>query len=169
MFSTHTWAHVQTQSLQSLRPMDWSPSPLPRLLCLWVSPGKNTGMGFHPFLLGGIFPTQGLNSHLLSLLHCRQIFYCWATGEALPHIYDIHMLKSLLFSPPAIPSNYSVKYLLEVKVNSLSRVWLFATPWTVRLLPPWDSPGKNTCHFLLQRIFLTQESNPGLPRSRQTL
>ena len=88
-------------------------------------------MGFHAFLLGGIFPTQGLNSHLLSLLHCRQIFYCWATGEALPHIYDIHMLKSLLFSPPAIPSNYSVKYLLEVKVNSLSRVWLFATPWTI--------------------------------------
>ena len=35
-----------------------------------------------------------------------------------------------------------------------------------RLLCPWDSPGKNTevgCHFLLQRIFLTQGSNPGLP------
>ena len=30
---------------------------------------------------------------------------------------------------------------------------------------PWDSPGKNTgvgCHFLLQRMFLTQESNPCL-------
>ena len=30
---------------------------------------------------------------------------------------------------------------------------------------PVDSPGKNTavgCHFLLQGIFLTQESNPGL-------
>ena len=25
------------------------------------------------------------------------------------------------------------------------------------------------CHFLLQRIFLTQESNPGLPHCRQTL
>ena len=35
-----------------------------------------------------------------------------------------------------------------------------------------DSPGKNTgvgCHFLLQRIFLTQGSNPGLLHSRQTL
>ena len=34
-----------------------------------------------------------------------------------------------------------------------------------RLLCPWDSPGKNTgvgCHFLLQGIFLTQESNPCL-------
>ena len=27
----------------------------------------------------GIFPTQGLNPHLLRLLHCRQIFYHWAT------------------------------------------------------------------------------------------
>ena len=30
---------------------------------------------------------------------------------------------------------------------------------TTRLLSPWDFPGKNTgvgCHFLLQRIFLTQ-------------
>ena len=47
-------------------------------------------------------------------------------------------------------------------------------PWTVahQLLCPWDSPGKNTgvgCHFLLQRIFLTQGSNPGLPHCRQTL
>ena len=34
-----------------------------------------------------------------------------------------------------------------------------------RLLCPWDSPGKNTgvgCHALLQRIFLTQGSNPRL-------
>ena len=33
------------------------------------------------------------------------------------------------------------------------------------LLHPWNSPGKNTgvdCHFLLQGIFLTQGSNPGL-------
>ena len=44
----------------------------------------------------------------------------------------------------------------------------FATPglWSPRLLCPWDSPGKNIevgCHFLLQGIFLTQGSNPGLP------
>ena len=36
---------------------------------------------------------------------------------------------------------------------------------TVRLLCPWDSPGKNTgvgCHFLLQGIFPTQGSSPHL-------
>ena len=34
-----------------------------------------------------------------------------------------------------------------------------------RLLSPWDFPGKDTgvgCHFLLQGIFPTQRSNPGL-------
>ena len=46
----------------------------------------------------------------------------------------------------------------------LSRVRLFATPWTVaRQALPGDFPGKNTgvgCHFLLQGIFLIQGSNP---------
>ena len=39
------------------------------------------------------------------------------------------------------------------------------------LLCPWDFPGKSTgvdCHFLLQRIFSTQGSNPGLLHCRQT-
>ena len=40
-----------------------------RRLCLWDSPGKNTGMGCH-FLLQGIFLTQGSSLHLL---HCRQV------------------------------------------------------------------------------------------------
>ena len=41
-----------------------------------------------------------------------------------------------------------------------------------RLLHPWNFPGKSTgvgCHFLLQEIFPTQESNLGLPHCRQML
>ena len=63
----------------------------------------------------------------------------------------------------------------QVKVKSLSCVQLFVTPWPVactRLLHPWDFLGKSTgvgCHFLLQGIFPTQGSNPGLPHCRQTL
>ena len=41
-----------------------------------------------------------------------------------------------------------------------------------RLLHPQNFPSKSTgvgCHFLLQGIFLTQGSNPGLPHCRQTL
>ena len=42
-----------------------------RLLCLWDSPGKNTGVGCHA-LLHEIFPSQGSNPCLLCLLH-RQV------------------------------------------------------------------------------------------------
>ena len=54
-----------------------------------------------------------------------------------------------------------VTFTMKGKVKSLSRVLLFATPWTVactRLLHPWDFLGKTTgvgCHFLFQDIFLT--------------
>ena len=61
---------------------------------------------------------------------------------------------------------------MKVKVKSLSRVRLFATPWTVSYQAPWDFQGKNTgvgCHFLLQGIFPTQGSNPGLLHCRQTI
>ena len=58
-----------------------------------------------------------------------------------------------------------VRKQIQWECQSLSRVRLFATPWTVatRLLCPQDSPGKNTgvsCHFLLQGIFPTQDLNP---------
>ena len=39
-----------------------------------IFPGKDTG-GVSHFLFQGIFLTQGLNPHLLQLLHCRQILY----------------------------------------------------------------------------------------------
>ena len=45
----------------SLLPLDCRPT---RLLRPWNFPGRNTGVGCH-FLLQGIFPTQGLNPHLL--------------------------------------------------------------------------------------------------------
>ena len=39
-----------------------------RILCLWNSPGKDTGVGYHA-LLQGIFLIQELNLYLLHLLH----------------------------------------------------------------------------------------------------
>ena len=42
-----------------------------RLICLWNSPDKNTGVGCH-FLLQGLFLTQGLNPGLPHCRHCRQ-------------------------------------------------------------------------------------------------
>ena len=56
--------------------------------------------------------------------------------------------------------------------KSLQSCPTLCKPVDCRLLCPGDSPGKNTgvgCHFLLQGIFPTQGSNPGLPHWRQTL
>ena len=61
-------------------PMDYSP---------WHYPSKNTGMGYH-LLFQGIFPTQGLNPHLLGLLN-------WQT-EPLPlsHLGSPHSWRPTL-------------------------------------------------------------------------
>ena len=77
--------------------------------------------------------------------------------------------RIFIAEPPDKPTGGSVK------VKSLSRARLFAAPWTVactKLLCPWDFQGKSTgvgCHFLLQGIFPTQGSNPGLSHCRQML
>ena len=80
-------------------------------------------------------------------------------------------MSSLGVFPPTLEYKSALS---EVKVKSLSRVRLFATPWTVTYQAPlsMDFPGNSTgmdCHFLLQRIFPTQGSNPGLLHCRQTL
>ena len=61
----------------------------------------------------------------------------------------------------------------EVKVKSLSHAQLFVTPWTVAYQAP-PSMGFSrqeywSTRFLLQGIFPTQGSNPGLPNCRQML
>ena len=78
-----------------------------RLLCPWNSPGKNTGMGNHS-LLQGIFLTQGSYS---GLLQCRQIPY---------HLS--HQVKA---------DNTILILSACVCAQSLSRVQLFVTPWTM--------------------------------------
>ena len=75
------------------------------------------------------------------------------------------------FLPPGEPQ--SLLHFAKYKCQSLSHVQLFVTPWTpARFLCPCDSPGKNTgmgCHSLLQGIFLTRGTNPGLSHCRRIL
>ena len=68
-------------------------------------------------------------------------------GSPVPGILQARTLEWVAIS-------FSSAWKWNVKVKSLSRVWLFATPWTAatRLLCPWDSPGKSTgvgCYCLL--------------------
>ena len=96
----------------------------------------------------------GLGLHHMNLRGCKR------------SVHDIYLSLLLSSSTPT----QILLWLSEVK--SLSHVRLFATPWTVAYQAPWDSPGKNTrvgCPFLLQGIFPTQGSNPGLLYCRQRL
>ena len=82
------------------------------------------------------------------------------------------------------PAQYHKAIIPQLKVNKLEkkeRKWSHPVVsnslrphglYPTKLLRPWNFSGKCTgvgCHFLLQGIFLTQGSNPGLPHCRQTL
>ena len=94
-----------------------------------------------------------------------------------PHPTTENWIKDILSMAPPIRTRPSFPLWKKErkKVNSLICAQLFATPWTVastELLRAWDFLAKSTgvgCHFLLQGIFLTQGSNPGLLHCRQML
>ena len=70
-------------------------------------------------------------------------------GSPVPELLQARTLEWVAIS-------FSNAWKWRVKVKSLSRVWLLATPWTAAhpLLGPWDFPGKSTgvgCHCLLRR------------------
>ena len=56
-----------------------------------------------PFPPPRIFPTQGLNPHLLCLLHCRQILSHWATGKAPP--FSVRFYISVFLCAPQSHTN----------------------------------------------------------------
>ena len=97
------------------------------------------------------------------LLKCAGTqFSSWKKDVLSPQSGSIILERTLRTSVDALVEWFSV-----VVVESLSHVWLSATPWTVasQAVCPWDFPGKNTgvgCHSLLQGIFLDQGSNPHL-------
>ena len=141
-----------------------------RLLCPWNFPGKNIGVGCH-FLLQGIFLTQGLKPHLLlwqadslPLHHLGRLLTSHAAaakslqscptlcdpidgsppGSPVPGIFQARTLEWVAIS-------FSNAWKWKVKVKSLSRVRLFATPWTAaHQAPP-------------SMVFARQEYWSGLP------
>ena len=84
-FGIDTSMHAQSR-LNFVTP--WQPI---RLLCRWDFQGKNTGEDCYA-LLQGIFSTQGLNLHLLRLLH-------WQDSLSLSHLIDMYTLLYLSRSP----------------------------------------------------------------------
>ena len=101
---------------------------LARFLCPWNFPGKNTGIACY-FLLQGIFPTQGMNLHLLCLLHWQADSNYWATWEApLLTVFSTNFNHLL---SPYMPSSY---YLWTCQHINLGRSKMFTSSWGPRAL-----------------------------------
>ena len=116
----------------------WDPvdCSLPRLLCPWNSPGKNTGVGSHS-LLQRIFLTQGSN---LGLPHCRQILYC------LSH------QRQCIFSEQ-IPEHVSVKLEGQIGLEQVK-------PWTQQVtLKKKSAVDQSVVLFLL--LLVQKSARPG--------
>ena len=155
----------------SVGPQRWQPTRLPRP---WDSPGKNTGVGCH-FLLQcmkvksqsevaqscptlsdhGLQPTRPL--HPWGCCCCCYVASV-VSDSVRPHSRQPTRLPRP-WDSPGKNTGVGCRFLLQcmkVKVKSLSRVQLLATPWTAAYQAPlsMDFPGKSTgvgCHCLLQQ------------------
>ena len=139
----------------------------------WNSPSQNTWLCSLSSLQGN-FPTQGLNS---GLWHCRQILY-QLSHKGSPRILEwVQPIPSPvdLSDPemePGSPALQVDSLPTELLGTKWSRSVVSDSLWPHGLYSPWNSPGQNTgvgSLSLLQRIFPTQGSNPGLPHCRQIL
>ena len=90
-------------------------------------------------------------------------------------IYSLQSIRSSFFFPNGPMLFLQDSHESEKESESeVSQSCLTVSSWTVayQAPPSMDFPDKSTgvgCHFLLQGIFPTQGSNPGLPHCRQTL
>ena len=88
------------------------------------SPGKNAGVGCHA-LLQGVFPIQGLNPRLL---HCRRILYYLSHQGSPSTVYRCVVQRRRLMAQKLKHTQQLLRNTKKMKVKSLSRVRLFATP-----------------------------------------
>ena len=108
-----------------------------RLLYPWNPPGRNTRVGCHSLLQGIFPPTQGSNPCLLCSLPGSSIHGIlqariqeWlaiscSRVSSRPRLSNPRLLCFLHQQADSLPLCH-----LKVQVTSLSRVQLFATPWT---------------------------------------
>ena len=119
------------------------------------------GVSFHLLTEDQVLSCLPSWSHLILMGLCCVLGLC-------------HSFKNCAL-PLSLLLQYDFCLCLVSELKSLSHAQLFATPWTVactKLLHPWDFLGMSTgvgCRFLLQGIFPTEGSNPGLLHCRQTL
>ena len=136
-----------------------------------------------PFPTPGGLPDPGIKPSSLESPALASRFFChWATRELYTQCpFTVYKCILRLYTVKYTDIKYMVWWVLtiiytQIVLCSVAQcVQLFVIPWDCSLPGSsvhGDSPGKNTgvgCHALLQRIFPTQWSNPGLPHCRWIL
>ena len=149
-----------------MQPHRWQPT---RLHCPWDSPGKNTGVGCHFLLQCMKVKSESEVTQSCPTLH--DPMDCSLPGSSIHGIFQARVLEwdVIAFSNREM-RNPQLSGIQENESEShsvLSDSW-----WPHGLYSPWNSPGQNTGignHSLLQGIFPTQGSNPGLAHCRWIL
>ena len=120
-------AAVTSVVSDSVRPHKQQPT---RLLCPWDSPGNNTGVGCHFLLQCMKVKSESEAAQLCPTL--SDPMDCSPPGSSVHVIFQARVLEwgAIAFSPIPLGCPKSVKW----KWKLLSRVQLFATPWTVQFM-----------------------------------
>ena len=145
-----------------------------RLACPWDSLGKNTGVGCH-FLLQ-CMKVKSQSEVAQSCLTLSDPMDCSPPGSSVHGIFQARVLEwgAIAFPQHRASDDYilTLRYVLYLVAQSCPTL---CNPRDCSLPDTsvhGDSPGKNTrvdCHALLQGIFPTQGSSPGLLYGRQIL
>ena len=168
---------------------DWSGEKRPKVallpqqvqrLLIWIlqfqtwsfrafSSPRLVGLAFCLSLWGGRSAKSQVSRSFFSL----KIYFNSTEGiDTLPHVFlgkeETHICWVAV---PTVSSHYHLGSWVLLESVSHSVISNSVTPWTVahQAPLPWNSPGKNTgvgSHSLLQEIFPTQGSNPGLLHCR---
>ena len=103
---------------------------------------------------------------------------CWKSHQLIqkfhssPQFLQMSVAQSKTFFLPLMSSLFTSEYLSKVSNESESRSVMSDSLQPHGLYNSWNSPLQNTgmgCCSLLQGIFPTQGSNPGLPHCRRIL
>ena len=163
MHESETWKWSHSVVSDSLQPHGLQPT---RLLCPWDFPGKSTGVGCHCLLL----LSSKLDITSLQTTSRLWTFLCYAL--CLPWTSLVaQMVKNLPAMRETWVQSLGWEDPLQKGKATHSRVdvIIIDTPhWTFI----WNFAGQNTgvgSLSLLQGIFPTQGSNPGLPHCRRVL
>ena len=135
-----------------------------------VTQGDRSGKGMHWELETGMYTLLYLKHITIRTNYIAQgtrtIFCNNLNGKKIWNKIDTCITDSLCCIPET-NTILKIDYVLSLSVVSDSL--RFHGPQSTRFLCPWGFCRQEGCHALLQGIFPTQGSNPGLPHCRRIL